>query len=468
MKEFKGEFFRFMRVVQIIGISVVFFASSFSFGEEYLYRSIDPIDGRYQSATVRFEKKGTPHIFIETQGPVVFPAKSRLTDRFVFLSDTQGNPEALSSVLPMIKEFQPEAILHGGDLVNESDDLNEWKSFFSVYGSLLQFTPLLAAFGDHEFKPSVGYIEDRLWNVREFQGDLPVNDAALPAALFSPRATKEKRYYGAVRIGSIQIFVLDSNVAPHADGNTHADPETVPYLVEQTRWLSDELEHSRHDPSIRYRIALFHWPPFGSNPLVTSLIPFTFQDAFRETIATRSFDHTMRFLFNRVNHVSPAQASIQLTPDDYVFRDWVPLFQKYDVKLILTGHLHRYEHLALDNMHVVTAGAAGGFINSIPQKWARALTPIDFSTLRNQLENLRPDLSREEIDRYTRIHVETPPTLVRTVTFIEADSSSMQVYTIGIHGNRTFPLDRFEIDTHTKPLTARVDSPAEFMQMRLQ
>ena len=44
----------------------------------------------------------------------------------------------------------------------------------------------------------------------------------------------------------------------------------------------------------------------------------------------------------------------------YLRKNYVPLFEKYGVKLVLTGHTHIYERSFKDGVHYLTAGPAGG------------------------------------------------------------------------------------------------------------
>jgi predicted phosphodiesterase len=46
----------------------------------------------------------------------------------------------------------------------------------------------------------------------------------------------------------------------------------------------------------------------------------------------------------------------------YLRENYVPLFEKYGVKLVLTGHTHIYERSFKDGVHYLTAGPAGGLI----------------------------------------------------------------------------------------------------------
>jgi len=40
-------------------------------------------------------------------------------------------------------------------------------------------------------------------------------------------------------------------------------------------------------------------------------------------------------------------------------RNWVPLFVRYNVTLVLTGHNHDYEHLRVDGIDYVVSGGGG-------------------------------------------------------------------------------------------------------------
>ncbi|HEX2258178.1 MAG TPA: metallophosphoesterase [Actinomycetota bacterium] len=98
--------------------------------------------------------------------------------------------------------------------------------------------------------------------------------------------------------GLLDFFVLDSNRA--------ADPV-------QAEWLARQLEESR----AAVKVAVFHHSPYT--------------------------------------------AGLHENNQD-VRRLWVPLFERFGVRLVLTGHNHGYEHSVVNGIHYVVTGGGGATI----------------------------------------------------------------------------------------------------------
>jgi acid phosphatase len=99
--------------------------------------------------------------------------------------------------------------------------------------------------------------------------------------------------------GGVDFFVLDSNAA--------ADDA-------QRRWLEDALASSR----AAVKIVAFHHPPY--------------------TVGA--------------GHLGDAR----------IVRNWVPLFRRFNVTLVLTGHNHDYEHSLVDGVDYVVTGGGGAAV----------------------------------------------------------------------------------------------------------
>lgn len=61
-----------------------------------------------------------------------------------------------------------------------------------------------------------------------------------------------------------------------------------------------------------------------------------------------------------VFHHPPFTVGAQHTDDERVKANWVPLFERFDVTLVLTGHQHDYEHSRVRGVDYVVSGGGGG------------------------------------------------------------------------------------------------------------
>jgi hypothetical protein len=109
-----------------------------------------------------------------------------------------------------------------------------------------------------------------------------------------------ERYY-AFTYASARFVVLDSN------SNSFS-------LTDQTAWLERELIAARQDPAIRHIFIVMHHPPFS---------------------------------------VSLHGGAIDLR------ERWVPLFEKYQVSAVFSGHDHVYERAEHDGIHYFVSGGGG-------------------------------------------------------------------------------------------------------------
>jgi hypothetical protein len=62
-----------------------------------------------------------------------------------------------------------------------------------------------------------------------------------------------------------------------------------------------------------------------------------------------------------VFHHAPFTVGLHENNQD-VIRNWIPLFERYGVALVLTGHNHGYEHWIVNGIHYVVTGGGGAQI----------------------------------------------------------------------------------------------------------
>ena len=109
-----------------------------------------------------------------------------------------------------------------------------------------------------------------------------------------------ERYY-AFSYASARLLVLDSNEYSFA-------------LSDQTAWLERELIAARQDPAVRHVFAVMHHPPFS--------------------IALHGGNRDLR-------------------------ERWTPLFEKYQVTAVFSGHDHVYERAEHNGLHYFVSGGGG-------------------------------------------------------------------------------------------------------------
>jgi 3',5'-cyclic AMP phosphodiesterase CpdA len=113
-----------------------------------------------------------------------------------------------------------------------------------------------------------------------------------------------KRAYYAFDWGNVHFTLLNTEL------NGIEDREA--FWQEQTRWLEADLKASQ---KADLRIAVFHQPPFTA--------------------------------------VKRRQT------DGKKVREWVPLFEKYKVAAVFSGHDHNYQHHAKNGVHYIVTGGGG-------------------------------------------------------------------------------------------------------------
>jgi 3',5'-cyclic AMP phosphodiesterase CpdA len=109
-----------------------------------------------------------------------------------------------------------------------------------------------------------------------------------------------ERYY-AFTYGNSRFLVLDSNAYSFS-------------LTDQTAWIERELQRAAADPTIKHVFVSMHHPPYSTS-------------------------------------VHGGQVEL---------RDaWTPLYEKYHVDAVFSGHDHTYEHSYVNGVHYVVTGGGG-------------------------------------------------------------------------------------------------------------
>ena len=208
----------------------------------------------------------------------------------------------------VITDRKPNLILLVGDLVEAGGEQRDWDEFWrhnaGQYGSLASSIPILPSLGNHENYggPGGGY-EAAAANLATDKYltyfDVPDNGAT---------NSKHKGRYYRLDYGPLTLISLDSSDGlPHksaSDTNHNLEGSNAPDFnpgSEQCRWLEAQLADAQKKS--RFTFVQFHHTMFGSGP---HSVPFG-QDGFS------------------------GQAGIPM-------RVLLPLFMKYGVDLVFSGH----------------------------------------------------------------------------------------------------------------------------------
>jgi predicted phosphodiesterase len=172
---------------------------------------------------------------------------------------------------------------------------------------------------------------------------------ALPENSLDP-----ERYY-AFTYGSARFLVLDSNAYSFS-------------LTDQTAWIERELQSARLDPRIEHVFVIMHHPPF-------SVSLHGGQNDLRER--------------------------------------WTPLFEKYQVTAVFSGHDHVYSRAEHEGVRYLVSGGAGAPV--YPR--ARRPSPIDLAAVQ-YFERVHHYVRVQVIGRFVEVSaVRVDGTLIETVSW---------------------------------------------------
>jgi len=182
-----------------------------------------------------------------------------------------------------------------------------------------------------------------------------------------------ERYY-AFTYGSARFLILDSN------SNSFA-------LTDQTAWIEEQLQAARLDPQIRHIFVSMHHPPFSVS-------------------------------------LHGGQAELR--------EAWTPLFEKYQVAAVFSGHDHVYSRAERSGVHYFVSGGGGAAL--YPRK------------ARSSRIDVQATKYFERVNHYLKVHVYGD---LIEVTAIRADGTIIETTSWGTPPARG-----------AAPLVARAGSPA--------
>ncbi len=221
------------------------------------------------------------------------------------VGDNQFGRDVFTKICKMICAKQPHLFVHLGDMVQRAWKAEDWqKQFFDPIGwrTQLSYTcPMLLVHGNHD-----------TWA----KGSKRSKYLSFPADTYKTYSETNSyepsnHYYHAVSFGPIRWIVIDSNEETDA----------------QAQWLEAELSRQATQKA-PFRIVLCHIPPF-------------------------------------IEYWNPRSwAAGESSWPIYVRNRLQPLFEKYRVDLVLSGHQHNYQRGLHNGVNYITSGGAGGPLDS--------------------------------------------------------------------------------------------------------
>jgi predicted phosphodiesterase len=222
----------------------------------------------------------------------------------VILGDSQSGAVAFDRLLRRIAGTTiPSMLVHLGDLVQDAHRTREWHSYFFgpvEYSSLNNRLPWLVVRGNHD-----------LVNVKKAMAENKLMKGPVSHVSVDNRAAGVvhpalDRSFFSTTAGGIRWVVLDSNI--------NSD--------EQTRFMLREFK-SREFRNAHFRIVCTHAPPF------------------------------LEYWDPKSWHDGESQWGL------YVRQEWVPLFERFRVDLVMSGHSHIYQRGERNGIVYMVSGGAG-------------------------------------------------------------------------------------------------------------
>jgi acid phosphatase type 7 len=202
---------------------------------------------RSQQAMFNGLKAGTTYYYDSFggeagKGSFKTPPAETAKFEFVVYGDTRTRHDVHRTVIAsVLKNSNPDFIVHTGDLVEDGNDTSLWPIFFDIERELLRKVA---------FYPSLGNHERNSHNYSDYMDAPP---------------------YYSFDWGGVHCAIIDSDI-----GNVGTtESEKMAFWNEQTRWLENNLQNSQ---KADFRFVFAHHPPMtavkvrqGDNPHMTSL-----------------------------------------------------------------------------------------------------------------------------------------------------------------------------------------------------
>ena len=263
-------------------------------------------------------------------------------------SDSQGkdNPTLLnreatyhSTIVNAIDQQTPGILLHAGDLVDTGQCYSEWKpQFFNAATPLLQSVAMFPIAGNHEYKHDCNPTEtsEPKWHNEFFS--VPLLPEEVTLADWQTREDFYEFTYGCAHI--IGLNTYDNNDVASADQAKYSRA----FGMSQTQidWLTDAL--TTQPTGTKWTVVFMHHPLYTSTP-----------HAGHRWVCDPNLNYG--------TYTCPLTA--QEKNDRNTLRTTLKgLFEANSVDVVVSGHLHLYEHIKTGGIHYVTTPGAGTDANS--------------------------------------------------------------------------------------------------------
>lgn len=252
---------------------------------DYVYAAVhDGTDP--ETGTVHAAPSGRNPLRFTSFGDQSTPTMARLPDGH-YATDNIGSPAAGDTTLA-IERLGPLFNLVNGDLCYANlarDRVRTWSDWFESNSRSARYRPWMPAAGNHENELGNGPV-----GYGAYQTYFAVPD--------SGSSTQLSGLWYSFTAGSVRVISLNNDDICFQDGGNF-------YVHgysggEQKRWLTNELIAARHDPDIDWIVVCMH-------------------------------------------QVAISTAAKANGADLGVRQEWLPLFDQYQVDLVLCGHEHHYE-----------------------------------------------------------------------------------------------------------------------------
>lgn len=253
-----------------------------------------------------------------TGKPTAWPSPSDPKRRYL-VDQTTGYRANLDTML----ERRPNAIVIAGDLVESGGEQRDWDEFWRMNTdpdgakSVASQIPIYPAIGNHEY---FGGPENGKYSLPAI-----IDASRRYFTYFHPTGSNARENYYSIKLGPARLISLDScDGTPHktpADPNYYMSsaPKEVPGIQADSRqlvWLEKELAEAQK--ADQFTFVFFHHCPYSSGP----------------------------------HALPPGEGKGEDPQSGVPLRAWTPLFMKYGVDAVISGHDEMWERSVVEGTEI--------------------------------------------------------------------------------------------------------------------